>query len=217
MNDLIIDTRTNTIREIVCSDPYDHLNPKEWVDKQIEYGSKESVISGRGLVPHLKKMKNNIVGCEIGVCHGFTTEYFMKNVDNIKKLYAIDPYPAFVDWDGTRVTKERQEETKKRCLQRLTPFSDKVSFNFVSSVEFAQSIEDNSLDFVFIDGDHSYEATLKDCQLYWPKVVTGGLFAGHDINLPTVEKALHDFFRGLNMQNVEITVVENSAWFLMKE
>lgn len=217
MSDFIIDTASNTMQQVACRDPYDHLDAKEWVDKQIEYGSQEAVISGRGLVPHLQEMGDNLVGCEIGVCHGFSTEYFMKHVPTISKLYGVDPYPSFVDWDGTRVTAERQQETKARCFQRLMPFLDKVSLVYTTSEEFASTIEDNALDFVFIDGDHSYEATLKDCQLYWPKVKSGGMFAGHDINLQSVDKALREFFKGLGKEKVELKVVDNNAWYLIKE
>ena len=217
MSDFIIDTASGTMTQTTCRDPYDHLDAKEWVDKQIEYGSQESVISGRGLVPALQQLSGDLVGCEIGVCHGFTTEYLLKHVPNISKIWAVDSYPSFVDWDGTRVTAERQQETKARCFTRLTPFIDKVSFIYQNSESFAPSVEDGSLDFVFIDGDHSYEATLKDCQLYWPKVKSGGLFAGHDINLPAVDKALREFFAGLGKEKVELKVVENNAWYMFKE
>lgn len=214
MSDFIIDTASNTMQEIGCRDPYDHLGPKEWVDKQIEYGSQEAVISGRGLVPELKKMGDNLVGCEIGVCHGFTTEYMLNNVPSIKKIYAVDNYPTFVDWDGTRVTAERQQETKQRCFKRLSPFIDKVTFIYDESAKFAPSIEDDSLDFIFIDGDHSYEATLNDMIQYWPKVKKGGLFAGHDANLTSVDSALKQFFKDKNVERVN--VVENNAWYIYK-
>lgn len=216
MSDFIIDTTSGLMHDSTpqCRDPYDHLDAKEWVDKQIEYGSQESVISGRGLVPHLQELEGELVGCEIGVCHGFTTEYLLKNVPTIKKIYAVDNYPTFVDWDGTRVTAERQQETKERCFKRLSPFIDKVTFIFDDSVTFAPKLEDDSLDFVFIDGDHSYEATLKDCELYWSKVKKGGMFAGHDANLTTVDNALKEFFKDKNIEKVRI--VENNAWFIIK-
>ena len=130
-----------------CCDPYDHLGPSEWVDKQIEYNSDEKVVSGRGIVPHLKQLKGDLVGCEIGVCYGFTTEYFLKNVPNITKIHAVDPYPSFIDWNGTRVTKERQQESKYRCLQKLISFGNKVNFVYDTSENFASKIQDESLDF----------------------------------------------------------------------
>lgn len=213
--EIVINTESSTIRK--SRDPYDHLDAIRWVDKQIEYGSQENNISGKGLVPHLKNLGEALIGCEIGVCHGFTTEYFLKNISTISKIYAVDSYPTFVDWDGTRVTQERQEETKIRCIRRLSQFGDRVSFFFEDSTKFAQTLKDESLDFIFIDGDHSYEATLKDCQLYWPKIKTGGMFAGHDINLPSVYRAVSDFFLTIEKNNTELKVVENNAWFLMKE
>lgn len=212
MDDFIIDTRDDSVVNS-CRDPYDHLGPEEWVDKQIEYGSKEENISGKGLLPYIKSLNGELIGCEIGVCHGFTTEYILKNVPNIKKIYAVDHYPSFVDWDGTRITAERQEETKKRCKERLKNFSS-VEYAYEDSSNFVKNIEDDTLDFVFVDGDHRYEATLNDIKNYWPKVKVGGLFAGHDINLPDVSRAVQDFFK--NMPNIEIKVVENNAWFLMK-
>lgn len=214
---LIIDTVKNSIEKAKPRDPYDHLGPEEWVQKQIEYGSQENVISGRGLVPFIKELKGNLIGCEIGVCHGFTTKYFLENIPNIEKIYAVDSYPSFVDWDGTRVTSERQEFTKRGCFDRLSSFSDKIVFSYSNSVEFAANLKDNSLDFIFIDGDHSYDATLKDCELYWSKVKSGGLFAGHDINLDTVNRAVVTFLSNLKIENEKIKVVENNAWFLIKD
>jgi predicted O-methyltransferase YrrM len=40
--------------------------------------------------------------------------------------------------------------------------------------------EDESIDFLFIDADHSFEAVKKDLKLWYPKVKTGGIIAGHD-------------------------------------
>lgn len=213
MADFIIDTTQNVVRQDGCRDPYDHLGPEEWVQKQIDYGEKEENISGRGLVPILKTLQGNLDGVEIGVCHGFTSEYFLKNVPNITTLYCVDHYPSFVDWDGTRLTEERQEETKRRCKDRLSEYNS-VKLIYDRSVNFAQTLKDDSLDFVFVDGDHSYNATMQDFESYWPKVKKGGVFAGHDINLSTVDQAVKDFFKDKNVEGVN--VVDNNAWYIIK-
>ena len=59
MSDFIIDTSQNLIKQTgpVCRDPYDHLGPEEWVQKQIDYGQVEEHISGRGLVPYLQELE----------------------------------------------------------------------------------------------------------------------------------------------------------------
>ena len=161
MSDFIIDTSQNLIKQTgpVCRDPYDHLGPEDWVQKQIDYGQKEEHISGRGLVPYLQELEGELVGCEIGVCHGFTTEYFLKNVPTIKKIYGVDHYPSFVDWDGTRLTEERQEESKRRCAERLSSFPQ-VELIYDTSTNFVSNLEDESLDFLFIDGVLQSESSL---------------------------------------------------------
>lgn len=215
MSDFVIDTTQNIIRDSgsVCRDPYDHLGPVEWVQKQLDWCEQPQNISGRGLIEPIKKLQGDLIGVEVGVCNGVTSELYAQEIPNIKKLYAVDNYPSFVDWDGTRVTEERQAETMRRCKERLSKYPN-IEFVYKSSVEFGESLDDDSIDFVFIDGDHSYEATLKDIQIYWPKVKKGGVFAGHDINLITVTKAVEEFFRG--SPDTEINTVENNAWYIIK-
>ncbi|MEM4489080.1 MAG: class I SAM-dependent methyltransferase [Desulfurococcaceae archaeon] len=40
---------------------------------------------------------------------------------------------------------------------------------------------DRGLDFLFIDGDHTYEGVKKDFEMYSPLVEKGGMIAFHDI------------------------------------
>jgi|ETNvirenome_6_85_1030632.scaffolds.fasta_scaffold08475_2 hypothetical protein len=42
--------------------------------------------------------------------------------------------------------------------------------------------DDRHMDFVYIDGDHSYEAVKQDIADWWPKIKQGGILAGHDYN-----------------------------------
>jgi predicted O-methyltransferase YrrM len=55
------------------------------------------------------------------------------------------------------------------------------------SVAAAEDFADDSLDFVFIDATHTYDAVSRDLSAWWPKVKAGGLLAGHDyIHFPGV-------------------------------
>jgi hypothetical protein len=40
--------------------------------------------------------------------------------------------------------------------------------------------KDNSLDYIYIDGNHDYDHAKQDLKLWWPKLRPGGLMAGHD-------------------------------------
>ncbi len=104
------------------------------------------------------------IGVEIGVHHAETTLFLMKN-EKVGHLYAIDPY---VDRDKRYRTVMEQLEPYTNCT-----LVRKTSHN-------ASDIVPDYLDFVFIDGDHSYEAVLTDLCDWVPKIRPGGLLLGHD-------------------------------------
>jgi hypothetical protein len=215
MSDEIFTINTNDVLRInqpKTSDPNHHLPAAEWVQKQIEYTATSSP-SGEGLIEPINKLEGELVGVEVGVCLAHTTEAFAKGIKNLKKLYAVDNYPTFVDWDGSDWNQDRQDLMKKAAQDKMLAHKDKVEFLHVSSEEFVKTIEDESLDFIFIDGDHSFEAALKDFQNYYPKVKKGGIFGGHDIQLDSVRNALTYF---LKEKSNEVIGVTNSAWYLRK-
>ena len=196
------------------SDPWHHLPAAEWVQKQVDWAN-QSEPSGLGLVEPISQLTGReLVGVEIGVCLGVTTEALLKQIPNIKKIYAVDNYPAFIDWNGGDINEERQALMKQYAKDLLTPFGDKVEFCYESSAEFAKTLKKESLDFVFIDGDHSEEASYNDFWNYYPLVKKYGIFAGHDIVLSDVEKSLKRFLGG-NFSKV--ITVSNNAWYMIKE
>ncbi len=62
------------------------------------------------------------------------------------------------------------------------------------SADAARDFADRSLDFVFIDARHTYEAASEDLAAWWPRVKPGGLICGHDYtNSPGVRAAVDRF------------------------
>ncbi len=69
------------------------------------------------------------------------------------------------------------------------------------SLDAARSFADGSLDFIFIDADHSFEAAEQDLSVWWPKLRGGGLMAGHDYtNSPSVRAAVDAFVAANGLQ-----------------
>ena len=56
-------------------------------------------------------------------------------------------------------------------------------------------LKDVRFDYVYIDGDHSYDGAATDIADYWPLVREGGIMAGHDHTweYPGVRLAVRDF------------------------
>ena len=80
------------------------------------------------------------------------------------------------------------------------------------SVKAARCFEDGELDFVFIDGEHSYEAVKADVRAWWPKIRNGGFLIGHDYNpkrFPGVCRAVDEFAES---KQAPIVKAGHSVW-----
>jgi len=65
-----------------------------------------------------------------------------------------------------------------------------------TSTHAARLFADASVDFAFIDANHTYESALEDIKAWWPKIKPGGAMAGHDYDChwPDVVRAVEEFF-----------------------
>jgi len=158
-----------------------------------------------GLRPALENLidRKNIVGAEIGVRRGANAKNILKYLD-IKKLYLIDPYAKYLD--NEEVSKEVDYSPWPKRVGVINSIFNEAKANIVeweNVVEWiidisslaSLNIEDNELDFVYIDGNHAYKNVLEDINLYWPKVKIGGLISGHDFDRrDSVAKTVRESF-----------------------
>jgi hypothetical protein len=115
------------------------------------------------------------LGAEIGVMSGWHAKMICRRVPKLK-LYCIDPWastPGYPSWDD-----DLHERHYKDAVTRLAPY-DCCLMRLVSQVA-VRHFADGSLDFVYIDGDHRYQAVVADIASWLPKVRSGGIIAGHD-------------------------------------
>lgn len=170
--------------------------------------------SGQGLVDLLCDKKGPIVGVEIGCSIGDTSEWLLQSLPTLKWT-GIDPYANYIDWNGNNLNnlQSQFEAFEKRIMAR---YPDRTNFLRMTSDEASDHIEDNSLDFVFIDGLHTYEQVKIDCQNFYPKVKRGGLFAGHDYTIVDgVHQAVNEFRDSIDI-NIPINVTKHDVWYWIK-
>lgn len=115
------------------------------------------------------------VGAEIGTYKGEYAEKFCKAG---LKLYAIDPWGIFKDyhWDQTQ---ERQDFLYEHTKRLLAPYKDCTIIR-KTSMDAVKDFKDESLDFVYIDGNHSFKYVAEDICEWTKKVKKGGVISGHD-------------------------------------
>lgn len=206
---LIIDTGTNSMRKVERD--YTIAEYKQQGRWPFDY------IAGKGLVgvvnAHAEKLGRSVVGLEIGVCKGENIVHFLENCDKIEKIHCMDPYLPYTDWTGP-VTQETVNEHMRIALLNFEPWKDKIDFTQSTSTSMASKYQDEFFDYIFIDGDHSYEATKEDIRNYYSKIKKGGIFAGHDINLPEVARAAIEFCQEIGIREIKTT--EINVWFWEK-
>lgn len=110
--------------------------------------------------------KGYTVGAEVGVFGGYFSEVLLKNIPNLE-LTCVDVW----GWG-------KYQRAEEECLARLAPYNVRIIKNY--SVEAAKEVDDNSLDFVYIDAAHDYENVKADLKAWAPKVKVGGIIAGDD-------------------------------------
>ncbi|MCK5614086.1 DUF115 domain-containing protein, partial [Candidatus Pacearchaeota archaeon] len=116
--------------------------------------------SGRFLPQQLlAKEGDDLVGAEIGVAEARTSLVLLNECKNIKHLTVIDPWADYTDCNGS-FGKDLQDRRHRTSKHRLTNFiEDQSRYEMVReySQNASERFEDESLDFVYIDGNHSYE------------------------------------------------------------
>lgn len=79
------------------------------------------------------------------------------------------------------------------CIARAG-YADVINLVCAFGQESVARYANESLDFVFVDAEHTYDDTVELLRLYLPKLKSGGVLAGHDYNesFPGVVRAVTD-------------------------
>jgi len=149
-------------------------------EKYITEGSRPCVVKemGRrglyGLFAELGFTK----GAEVGVQRGRNAMALFEEIPGLH-LIAVDPYKNHKFGRGswpedflTKVRKQTHNRLRKNDVTYIELFSE----------DAVRTVDDESLDFVYIDGDHSYDFCMLDILLWSRKVRKGGIISGHDFS-----------------------------------
>ena len=170
--------------------------------------------SAPGLLELVKTLGNNILGLEIGACRGANGVKFLEGCSNIMRLDLIDPYKEYKDSAGYS-SQLILDQSKEVAFYNFAPFGDRARLHVCTSDEYVKTISDGYYDYIFIDGNHSYECVKNDMINYYPKVKTGGIFSGHDVHLNDVQRALLEF-RSI-VPDFSPMVCSNNVWYWYKK
>lgn len=132
---------------------------------------------------HTKVLPNS--SCvEIGSYVGASSCYIAAT-KNCKKLYCVDTWANEGMAEGLR-------DTFDEFIANTKNFQHKIITLRGKSYDIGKSFSTN-IDFLFIDGDHSYEGVKKDIEIWLPKLRPNGILMMHDCGWATgVQKVIKE-------------------------
>ena len=156
-------------------------NPRDFIAKKFNLAGDEKspvVLNGIGR-KGLYKLWAELgvrIGCEIGVQRGRNSYVLLETIPDLK-LYLVEPWANHPNaqsvWEESFLAKVKRQTLARLSGRNIVLFED-FSENAIKLVP------DNYLDFVYIDGDHSYDFVMLDIILWSRKVKRGGIISGHD-------------------------------------
>ena len=179
-----------------------------------------------GLLAQLREQYPNIdVAVEIGTWRG---EYALKMINVLKpnKFYAVDPYRIFPGMVSAPGSEYDSQESLDKLASTVTTLLESHGGNLIRDVsaQACTQFADNSIDIVYIDGDHTYEGVKTDINCWWPKVKSGGILCGDDYVKSTTGKgypygvieAVNEF-ADENNHDVDIYMQGQRQWLIRKD
>lgn len=153
------------------------------------------------LVNDLKEL-NFITGVEIGTEHAFYAQKLCKANPELN-LTCVDPYVVIPYYEGYK-DQEQVNEHYLVAQERLKNYKHEILR--MTSMEAVKKFNPNSVDFVFIDGNHYFEYVVNDI-IYWSRIVKpNGIVFGHDYS---------DQFDVKQAVNAFVDVHKINPWFIL--
>jgi len=132
-------------------------------------------------------------GVEVGVEKGRYSEVLLKANPNLH-LSCVDPWSTLAYAPGIDAVDYEQplwDKYYEETVYRLKPYAHRTTIIRDYSVRASQHFHDNSLDFVYIDGNHDFLNVTQDIDAWKKKIRPGGILSGHDYAYFSYKKHNH--------------------------
>lgn len=160
------------------------------------------------------QIKNGIV-VEIGIFAGRSTAVMAPIcINNNNKYYAIDNFIGGSDQNTEASIIHRQRDMKSIFIQNMEKLNLIKNINLIIGDSSSSSVnfENDTIDFCFIDADHTPEAVQKDIDSWWPKIKNNGIIGGHDYPSP-LRNIVDNFVKNQNLKSY----TGGRCWAIVKD
>lgn len=119
---------------------------------------------------------------EVGIADGVYSQAACELNPQLK-IYGVDPYHPYSDYHDY-VRPVSFATMKMNAYKAIKPYLDRYEMMEMTSMEAVKRFSDNSIDFVYIDGNHKDPWISDDIREWTKKVKPRGIVAGHDYIQP---------------------------------
>jgi predicted O-methyltransferase YrrM len=192
-------------------DIYDYWAIPAQMGEELIYEGHKLISQGnlpQEALDYLEKLEEPGICVEIGVLGGATFLEIFRIIRNKNiQLYGIDPWELAQKSNG--ISKDlftpdsidryyKKQKDNRKNLQKIVAHTDTnnqcdLIHGFSDDLGIVNRFRDNTVSFLHIDGDHSYENVTKDLRYWFPKLKSGGLIVGDDYSWPSVAEAFAHF------------------------
>jgi Methyltransferase domain len=119
-------------------------------------------------------------GAEIGTFKGDFSKHILSIWNGT--LYMVDVWRSLPSDEYMDISNHGWTSTPifQRTIENIKNFEDRGIMVRATSKVASKLVQNNSLDFVYIDANHAYDYVVEDIELWYPKVKRGGYLCGHD-------------------------------------
>lgn len=142
--------------------------------------SVNSIFNNREDLPKfLNKLNLTTKGVELG---SFKGEFAKTILSGWKgKLFMVDVWRPMSDEEYDDISNHKNHiDAYSIAMDNIKGFETRGFMLRMDGSEASKLFADESLDFVYIDANHTYEAVKEDLNNWYRKVKSGGLIMGHD-------------------------------------
>jgi cephalosporin hydroxylase len=120
-------------------------------------------------------------GVEVGVQYGKYSRIILSTWGgHLTMVDAWREFPKDQYVDLANVSETEHLRNMAWAVENVQAYMGRYEIVRALSTDAAARHGDRSLDFVYLDADHSYEGVMKDLEAWRPKVRPGGMLCGHD-------------------------------------
>lgn len=125
----------------------------------------------QNLYKEMVSIHNNAKFVEVGVWKGKSTCYLATEIVNQNKNITLDTIDNFPNIKDNTIIKEYKNN--------IEPFKF-INHKYEDSIEASKLYNNQSIDFIFFDSEHTEEYATKEIKAWYPKIKIGGFLGGHD-------------------------------------